>query len=291
MKRYLLTIIFCVKIVLATFSQERPKFFYGTYLVKDNLDWSIAGNVLGESPNIYSELIFNNVISFGQSLSFGYNPVSNLGVAITFKKQRTFAGSGTDTDYASDNRTDVFSDLKFISKKGEGQTIDFQVYYNLLTDQKVVIDLGLNYLLHHQTFYLNSDEVNKLNSKYKIYPEKYGIFIKMGIRIFEYTDSFVALRINNLNYYAEADWNLIEGLRHPISFTHKSNGYNLGILLKNKINISRRFSLVFEYEKSIDKYQEGLDVLYLRPRSEKYTRFNGGKLNSDLLGLGIVFLL
>jgi hypothetical protein len=246
---------------------------------------------LGENPNVFSELIFNNIISFGQTISFESNLGSKLGVAITFKKQQTFSGKGADTDYASDNRTDMFSDLKFISKNGRGQTINLQVYYYLLTDGKIAIDLGLSYLLQRQIFYLNSEEVNNLNSKYKIYPEKYGIFIKIGTRIFENADSFVALKINNLSYYAEANWNLIEGLHRPISFTHKSNGYNLGIILKNKIDISRRFSLVFEYEKSIDKYQEGIDVLYLRPRTEKYTRFNGGKLNSDSLGLGFIFFL
>lgn len=289
MKRYLLTIIFWIKAVLSTFSQERPEFFFSTYLVEDNLDWSIAGNIIGKNPNIYSELIFNNIISSGQTISFGYNLISNIGIGITFKNQQTFSGKGTDIDYASDNRTDEFSNLKFISKKGSGQSIGFQVHYDFLTRNKININLGLSYTWLHQLFYLNSDEINKLNSKYKISPEKYGIIIRIGTKIFENSDSFIALKINHLNYYAEANWNLIQGLHHPISFTHKSNGYNFGIALRNKLNISRRFSLVLEYEKSIDKYNEGIDVLYLRSRSVKYTKFNGGKLNSDLIGLGFIF--
>lgn len=290
MKKYLLTVFFCVKIVFVVFSQKQPRFSYSTYLIKDDLEWSIAGNVEGENPNVFSELIFNNIISFGHSISFGYNLVPNVRVAMTYKKQYAFSGKGIDTDYASDNRTDVFSELKFISKKGEGKVMDFQVYYTLISEKKFVIDLGLGYLLQQQVFYLNSDEFRDLNSKYKINPQKYGVFIEIGASFLERTESFVNLKINKIDYYAEADWNLIQGLHHPISFTHKSNGLNFGLALKSKINVNQRFAFILGYEKSVDKYKKGIDILYLRPKSEKYTRFNGGKLNSDLFSLGFNLL-
>src|SRR5690606_22660113 len=115
--------------------------------------------------------------------------------------------------------------------------MEIQAYHNLISKEKFELYLGVGYLLQHQMFYINSDQHNKLNSRYTINPQKYGVNIKIGTNLFERTQSFVKLKINKINYFAEADWNLMQGVHHPISFSHKSPGYNFRISLNSKINI------------------------------------------------------
>jgi len=82
-----------------------------------NFEWSIAGNLEGEAPNILSELKFDKITSFGYYLKGNYTPVTYLKFFAFFQQNKVVNGSGSDIDYKDDNRTNPTFEQEFISNK------------------------------------------------------------------------------------------------------------------------------------------------------------------------------
>lgn len=277
--------------IFSSYSQSEFELSYSNYFAKNNLTWSISGNILGRNPNIYSELYFNDIWSWGQNISIRRHLFHNVNLNLSFKNLKVLSGNGTDSDYAGDNRTEMFSQLNFISKKGAGQVYDVGLSYNLQTDKKLSFVFGLGYTLHYQTFFLNSREIVELNSTYKIAPKLYGIFIGVGKRFFSYIDSNLFLQVNGVDYFARGNWNMIKEFKHPISFVHNANGYSIGVEFKNKFQINKNFSFSLSYSQNNHNYLRGVDILNLRATNiPQYTRFNGGSLISNIYSIGLVYV-
>ena len=72
---------------------------------KDNLNWSIAGNTSGQSPNILSELKWQNMKGANYAATLQFNFWRNIVVLGGFDLVSVKSGSVSDIDYAADNRS------------------------------------------------------------------------------------------------------------------------------------------------------------------------------------------
>src|SRR5688500_9923420 len=71
--------------------------------VEDNLSWSIAGNLNGENPNIYSELIWSDVRAAQMRFHFQFDFLNFLIFSSDFTGATIRTGSATDSDYSENN--------------------------------------------------------------------------------------------------------------------------------------------------------------------------------------------
>lgn len=83
-----------------------------------NFQWSIAGNLQGQSPNILSELTFEKIIPTGGYLTASYKALEHLILTASFQKNTVISGNGTDADYKENNRMDATYQVSFNSNKG-----------------------------------------------------------------------------------------------------------------------------------------------------------------------------
>ena len=75
----------------------------------DDLDWSIAGNINGNNPNVLSELTWDDVESYQVKLQGNFVWPNIIALKGYVNYGWIFDGDNQDSDYLGDNRTLEFS--------------------------------------------------------------------------------------------------------------------------------------------------------------------------------------
>ncbi|MGY0035979.1 hypothetical protein [Pedobacter sp. NJ-S-72] len=126
---------------------------YADYRSED-FHWSIAGNSMGQNPNVLSEVKWENIKGAGMGLDIRLNIWS----PIFFKGSyhRTFIKNGTvnDTDYSKDNRTEpnYLADLN--ANEGFMYTYRLAAGYEFKISQTFLIGPYAGYVKNSQQMHL-----------------------------------------------------------------------------------------------------------------------------------------
>ena len=205
----------------------------------DELKWNIAGNLSGTSPNILSELTWENLRTFQLKLS----NTTTVKEVIYLRGYLDYgwinAGDNQDSDYAGDDRTLEFS--RSNNNSDDGNMLDgsigigYRITFGGDTFQLIPL---LGYSYHEQNLRMTDGyqtipafgSFPGLDSTYETrwYGPWIGVDFKIQTREF---DSFVkravfytTLEGHSVDYDAEADWNLRTDFAHPKSFEHDAEG-------------------------------------------------------------------
>ena len=87
----------------------KTDFSFGAGFRTDNLDWNIAGNTSGTSPNVLSELQWENLDTFQLKGGVRMHILRSIYVRGSIGGGWIYAGDVQDSDYLGDNRTLEFS--------------------------------------------------------------------------------------------------------------------------------------------------------------------------------------
>jgi len=236
----------------AVFSWANTTFDLSAGYRKDSLSWSIAGNTQGSNPNIRSELKWSDLTIYQLKLSNR-----------TIIKERFFlrghldygfvnSGSNRDSDYNGDDRSLEFSR----SNNGvNGNNVwDGSIGFGprlVFHDSTITVCPLLGYAVAEQDLNIVDGfqaisnpppatpplgPIAGLDSRYEArwkgpwlgvdlmvsVPYRQGPFTEIGI--------LFSGEYHWIDFDAEADWNLRDDYRHPVSFTHRAdgNGYKFG---------------------------------------------------------------
>lgn len=271
-------------------SQSKHKSFYleiGSLYNSSSLEWSIAGNIDGQFPNILSELKFNNIKSIGAYIKGEYYPIKSLVISVSFNKNEVINGKGTDTDYKDDNRSNPIFEKNFTSNIGNFTALKSGIGFPVRISNKTMITPAILYYLTKQKFYLLSNEIEGLKSTYQTTINGAEISVKTNVFLNKFMNTSLNLSYHIVNYNAEANWNLIEIFKHPVSFSQisKGSGYNIDIAFGFKLN--KIFSVTAAGDLNLTKISKGIDTSYLITEKEIQTQFNGAKNRMYGLKLGI----
>lgn len=286
----------------------RTEFTLSAGLRQDDLDWRIAGNSAGDSPNIRSELTWTSVDSYQMRLSNR----TTIRDYLIFKGYLAYAwiddGRLRDSDYDGDNRTDEYA--RSVSRTTGDQLWDLSIGFGYpfrvgsvtvapmiggcvqkltfrMTDGKQVIDSdggaslgalnGLNstFSSRWQGFWLGVDlEYRTQNKPNGRFPMAWGLFLACHPA---------------LNYHAEADWNLRSDLEHPKSFEQEADGSGLSIEGQWIIGIRPRWELSLAATYQQMHTRSGVHRFYYANRFTSSTRLNGVNWSSHSLLIGVVY--
>ncbi|WP_312338156.1 hypothetical protein [Sphingobacterium sp.] len=256
-----------------------------------DLDWSIAGNLDGQSPNILSELIFSNINAIGTSFKIKYNPTDKFDFFVSYQKLWTYAGTGLDTDYEKDDRVRPTYQQEFTSHTGSSNSVRIGGTYYLFINNKFKVGSGIQFRNFEHKLFILQENLPDLNSTYIVNSKSLGLSLCGHYYLNEKMAFGSNIMYSILNHHSKANWNLIDIFEHPVSFTQKAVGYGLeGTLNFNyffKKNISMSFGLIFERQTSSD----GKDKSYLKDKTTRETKFNGLNLNSKSLFLRFSYFL
>ena len=216
---------------------------------QDSLDWNIAGNSAGTSPNVLSELEWRDLDILqlrGEVLSMNANRLYFRGAA---GFGLVLDGENQDSDFAGDNRSLEFS--RSVNGVDGSSVVDLSgalgrsYAFGEGGRHFIAPLLGLSY--HRQQMRMkdgqqvlsDADNAHVLDPGLDPYPvgaipgldssydaQWWGPWLGMDVQwdLLDKGTAFARLEAHWVEYFGEANWNLRDDLAHPVSFEHETDG-------------------------------------------------------------------
>ncbi|MGN8067951.1 hypothetical protein [Mucilaginibacter sp. 22184] len=203
----------------------------GTGYQQQNFHWSIAGNLNGQNPNIYSELKWQHLGGQNIAANVLWNVRKRFSLYASYSRQSISSGSVTDTDYGADNRTNPTYHETFNGDKGNTSLWNTGAGFILINNERFSLIPYVGYTMSKQSLHLLDRTGNfpDLNSTYQ--PNWKGAFLKVtsSVRIIKNLKFAADVIYNQVNYNSKANWNLIQTFQHPVSYRHHASGYGIDV--------------------------------------------------------------
>lgn len=261
-----------------------------TFLAKEELSWSIAGNSQGTNPNIYSELIWQDNYTCGLQAQALLKIQKYWMFRVSGTQGVVISGKVTDTDYAQDDRKDPVFYTQESASEGKMQSFSAHFGRQLKFNKYWFTSGCFGYGFSKRAWYL-LNPAQGLKSNYQNSWTGFSAELQLGFRPDPKWEIQVNWSYQQLAYQATADWNLIEDFQHPVSFRHRAKGYGITTRLQYNYQLNTRFSLFGSglWEKKQTGY--GTDQLYKADGSTLYTRLNGANQQAIRVVFGIQYLI
>ena len=255
------------------------------------LRWNIAGNSSGTSPNILSELKWENVGGYQVQPSIEYNQKTGSlkGLVIQASANKTInnTGDNQDSDYNGNNRTLEFSRSNNSADGGDSDGFSAAIGYafdfssnrrkNLLRFTTLV-----GYARQNQKFVMRdgfqtipgTGAFPNLRSSYDMELSMPFIGAELSGRFYDAHSLKFRLQATKGTYNGTGHWNLRNDFAQPDSFKQEADGY--GFLLGGKYgwqfapHTQFTISTAFNYFKT----SKGTDVTNFSNGTTGHTRFN-----------------
>ncbi|NCD70780.1 hypothetical protein [Mucilaginibacter agri] len=270
-------------------NNDRVKVYFGSGYQNENFHWSIAGNLQGQNPNVYSELKWRDLKGTLLTANINANVWGALYVTGGYSRSFIHSGKVNDTDYSGDNRTNPVYNQNFDDNKGYSDYWNVGLAYQLFKHSKLSLRPEAGYAQSRQFLYLLdlSGLYRNLNSTYAT--KWKGPYIKLDAQwhISPELSLDAAAQYTQADYKAAADWNLITQFSHPVSYTHTANGY--GIDANAFITYHFTHFLAVNLGGSYFNWEtgNGTDRLYLANGQTNDTQMNGAYRHGYNLTAGI----
>ena len=273
-------------------------------LRQDDFDWTIAGDRHGNNPNIRSELTWSRVDSYQIKLANR----TRIGDLLCFKGYFAYAwvddGQVQDSDYNGDDRTGEYSRSLCRSTGDQLWDLSIGIGHPFRMD-KITITPLIGGSVHKQNFRMTDGEQvlgpplgeldgldSTFRSKWKGY--WFGIDCRYDTKFaalhnIPMTFNFLVECHPDVDYSAEANWNLRSDLAHPKSFEQEASGS--GIVFEAEWVIGLRPSLDLSVAASYQQWQtgSGTNRFHNSDGAEVKTRLNSVDWCSHSFQVGIAY--
>lgn len=271
--------------VLCQAQKKRFQASVSTLLSVEQFRWSIAGNEQGLNPDILSELRFSKLKRTGLRFEGNYQLSPRMALNASAGRQYGFAGQVTDIDYAGNNRSLPVALHKFRSSRNN--TADYQLQYHcgILRKQSLSVTAIAGYFIYKATYqtqdWSRSNIAGIYNAQWR------GPLLGMALRIALPQNWALQAGINGQNhaYKASANWIYRTDFSHPLSFTHRANGWGVDGSLGLNYQLSPRFDLQLSSFLQQWKTGHGSDRLYMADGRQVSTRMNESVKTQGGIGL------
>src|ERR1700754_1332656 len=135
----LLLIILYAGICYAQDGDKKLQISAGTGYQREDFHWSIAGDINGENPNVYSELKWKAIAGPHYNLALQWNIWNSFLLLGNYSKSSITSGTSNDTDYSGDNRTAPVYNQDFNSNKGRTSAWSAGVGYMLIKNEILIL--------------------------------------------------------------------------------------------------------------------------------------------------------
>lgn len=271
----------------------------------DKLDWNIASDTVGGTPNILSELTWKDLNIYQVKTSAKLIFDKKLRIEGSYGYGWIYDGENQDSDYLGNNRTYEFSRSSCntegdnVSDWSIGIGYQFQLdNVDYLTSTKAMLAFLGGYSQHEQNlrdtdgfqiidiFWGTYGPFEGLNSTYQA--QWKGPWL--GAEIEGAQDKiigFLRFEYHWADYSAEADWNLRTTFAHPVSFTHTADGTGSIISVGTGYNIDANWLIYLKADIQNWKTEAGLDRTFLATGTTADTQLNSVNWESSAIMIGI----
>lgn len=267
---------------------------------QSKINYSIAGNSQGSSPNVLSELIWSKLKAWQYGIETSGIIRNRIPWKISYFRSDIFSGNVTDIDYAEDNRKAPFSEQDLSSHKGFENLFKAQTGYRILNKQAISLSaiFGFEHL-YRRAYLLNHRGDNKVNNPTGYYEGLYSYYGMnwKSVGLVTWAEYLIAKPLSiqvelggyRSFYFAHGNWNLIPNFVHPRSYTHKDTGFHWmsNVMLSYRIN--KKLNLKIRYSFSQATLQQGEDKLYLKDGRVNQAMLNEVKYTSRDASVGLAY--
>ncbi|WP_421876654.1 hypothetical protein [Marinoscillum sp.] len=252
----------------------------------ESLSWSIAGNLNGENPNIYSELNWQGVSGIGLKTDGHLSIHRRFRIGLKAGMIWFVAGEVTDTDYQQDNRTNQVFYAREQANDGFSRLIAPMLICQTVDRVRFRLSAGLGYQWISKKFYLLNEHTG-LHSSYR------AAWMGMSGHISaQYQAGPISVRVTTeyiqVAYDARANWNLIDEFEHPVSFRHEAKGFVWSNEVATSYPIKSNFHLKASVIHTYSSTGKGIDTLYKTDGSKPQTRLNDVTNQVFNISVGVV---
>jgi hypothetical protein len=261
-----------------------------------SLQWSVAGNLSGQSPNVLSEVKWQKlagpVVSGGLNLRL-FQRVYLLGELYSATVKR---GLATDSDYGQDDRGGRTYYAKLNADEGFFRGGSLKIGYHLVDWRRLTIGLSAGYRQSQQELYLldHPNEVPGERNLRSVYHTRWhgaAAAANFRYRLLSHLTLSDEIIYGQSHYRATADWNLIDAFQHPVSFRQRARGFELQNALSCTYQFKPSYALLLTAMVARSETGSGIDDLYLESGTVQSTRLNGVSKQVKSIQLGLLFHL
>ncbi len=259
---------------------------------QQQFNWSVAGNLQGSHPNIYSELRWEKLKGVLTRFDCKWEIANRLFFHSDIAAGFTLSGRATDTDYQEDNRTSPSFHARLTSNRGSTIEMKAGIGYKFLHGSTYNATASAGYGINRQSLVLTDNNTSAgLHSTYTPVWKGPFISIEQSLSLSHHIRANALFTYHHTRYTAKANWNLIDEFQHPVSFRHFAKGYGLSGGIQLTWRPAGFFSLIAGAEYFHYATGYGIDELYKADGQIVKTRFNG-VFNSGFtfrIGAGLAF--
>ncbi len=254
---------------------------------QENLRWSIAGNSSGRNPNVYSELKWHAVGGLSSGVTLSWEVWRKLIVLAEGSRMFTSSGTVSDTDYGGDDRTDPVYARSFESHKGYAYANFLGLGYRFVIGSRLRLTPAVGYEWSGQRLSIE-ETAELLNSHYRTWWKGLVVRGSGELRLDGKWGLLFSGAYHQANYRADADWNLIRAFSHPVSFSHRADGYGLEGKLGVKYTVGKHVAVVVAGDYFNWRTGKGVDELYLTSGQTSQTQLNEVVMTGFGVNAGVV---
>ena len=270
----------------------------------DDLKWNIGSDFAGSTPNILSELTWDDISSLEfAATSEAYRPIKDsveLALLGRVAYASILSGDNRDSDYDGDNRTLEWS--RSVNDAGDGSLIDLEggggfrfvldqtwsvtpLVGFYFYEQNLVIQNGYQVIADHPARTPPVGPLLGLDSRYEA--SWYGPWLGLQVdkRLQHHMNCRLSARWYSVNYRGEANWNLRTDLQHPVSFEHEADGDGIALELGVDWRANNRWLLAAGLNWRDFKAENGTHLVYFSNGTVGGSRLN--EVDWEALSLSI----
>ncbi|NML41984.1 hypothetical protein HHL17_32665 [Chitinophaga sp. G-6-1-13] len=254
--------------------REPFAFELSTGYQRENFDWSIAGNILGENPNIYSELKWMQTGGLFVGGRTRWTVWNQLTLVAGYQHTLIVGGEVSDADYLGNNRTENRYSGYFSANKGSLRAYNVHAGYQIVCSPIFTLMPAVGYIVHQQCLYM-LDAPKGVQSTYFTNWKGFSVGLSTVLKLskkMEVNDNFA---IQQLKFHGEANWNLVNTFQHPLSFEDWANGAGVSNEAQLWYHLKPIISLYAGASYYYQRTGKGIDKLYLTNGTIPTTQFNG----------------
>ncbi len=285
----------------------------------DQLDWNIASDFAGETPNVLSELTWDNIkliqLQLAGRLELGELPFLNTNTLIMVNAGvgRIFAGDYQDSDYGTDNRGNEWS--RSIGDGDKGFTVDLSGGIGPILKIDRVAGLSVSPLVGYgfnmQDLSMtngvqvvsesglkptsviddppSNGRMSGLDSSYTAYWYGPWLGLELDYQITKKLNLSTGIEYHWIEYFAQADWNLRTDLKHNPSFEHETTGTGVVWNINGRYDINENWACLISGKLQDWETDSGTARTFKADGSVSSTRLNEVNWNSLSLSMGISY--
>ena len=242
----------------------------------EKLSWSIAGNAMGTSPNVYSELIWKNLKGTAIGINLKYQYLGKFFIEGQYRSKHTNSGWVNDTDYGADNRTFPTYTTTLNTHGGSSNNFSAGTGYDLPLTKKLHLAGSIGYVRDQQRLLINDTKSsnNLLKSSYET--DWTGAYIKLEpeYQLSNLIRISAGISYQQQNYKAKGNWNLRDDFQQPLSYSHHAKGYSLNNHLNVSIKVYKNLFVRLDGNYQTWETGNGTDKLFLITGKTPQTRLN-----------------